>query len=148
MISKYLKNWLFDNQPIYEINLGDNKSDALAKIKDATLFGDDENGYYYDKYGYRFGFNSNKVDEIGIDFNHLEQDIHIENVGSINFKKAKIHEVLNFLNDNLIRWKAQEVNDTNYLYIELLKVRIILIFDIYEGRLTNITRSDLEFASR
>jgi hypothetical protein len=78
-----LYNWIFKDVLIYDVNIGDDKKNALEKINspDIKLVGQKDSGYYYLTNGYRFGFSDNLVDEIGIDFSCLDKDIELENNG-------------------------------------------------------------------
>jgi len=114
---------------------------------DFKLVGTVNNGYYYLSNGFRFGFSENIVDEIGIDFNHSDSEVTFSMGNKFNnfeFNSKKIHEVLDFLNDFQIKWKAIESLDNNYLMIRLLNKNIVFIFDIYEGEVSKIVKSNLK----
>ena len=52
--------------------------------------------------------------------------------------------ILDFFNDLLIEWRAIESMDTQCLMIRLVKSDIVFIFDIYEGTLSKIVKSDVK----
>lgn len=140
-----ISNWIFNNQSLYDINLNDDFTSTLSKVENAILVGNENYGYYYLPNGFRFGFSDNKIDEIGIDFSQSKSTIFLSDEGN-NFKltNAKIHEVLNFLNDKLVKWEPVITNDSNYLTIKLQKTEIHLIFDIYSGTIDKIGKTNLK----
>lgn len=142
----YINDLILHNKKLYGINIGDSVDEVFKnKSLDFTLHGDSRYGYYYLSNGYRFGFAENIVDEIGIDFNHTDSIISIKSVNERDFdlNKKKIHEVLNALNDLQVRWQATPDCDINYLTIQLVDADVLFIFDIYEGTLSKITKSNL-----
>ncbi|MFN3640419.1 MAG: hypothetical protein ACK4UK_05825 [Flavobacterium sp.] len=141
-----ISNWFIKDEFLFELKIGDNLEKALPKIQinDFTFIGTPESGYFQNKMGIRIGFSNQKVDEIGVLFDNDQSIILFKNqYVSFNFRNKKIHEVLNFLNDTLILWSPIESSDTNYLMIKLKQTSIVLIFDIFEGVLTKIVKSDL-----
>ena len=140
-----INNWVFENQSLYNINIEDDLISSLKKVENAKLFGEETNGYYYLKNGFRFGFSENKIDEIGIDFSQTKSSILlVDQKDSLNLSTSKIHEVLNYLNDKFIIWKPIENNDSNYLVIKLEKTGIHFIFDIYTGNLDKIGKTNID----
>lgn len=142
----YINDLILHDKKLYDINIGDSVDEVFKnKNLDFTLHGDSKYGYYYLKNGYRFGFADNTVDEIGIDFNHTDSIISIkfDKKRDFDLNRKKIHEVLKALNDLQAKWQAIPDRDTNYLMIKLVDTDTILYFDIYEGRLDLITKSNL-----
>jgi hypothetical protein len=146
---KFYINEFIEKGSIYGITIGDLVSDILNSENnlDFELVGSVNNGYYYLSNGFRFGFSENIVDEIGIDVNHFDSEVTFSMGNKFNnfeFNSKKIHEVLDFLNDFQIKWKAIESLDNNYLMIKLLNKNIVFIFDIYEGEVSKIVKSNLK----
>lgn len=142
-----INNWIFDNKSLYNINVGDKILDSLEKLKSekAILMGENSNGYYYLSNGFRFGFSSDIVDEIGIDFSQSKAKIFLNNNDDIiNLSESKIHEVLNYLNDHFVKWTPIENKDPHIFIIKLLEKDLFFIFDIYEGTLDKIAKSNPE----
>ncbi len=139
-----VSNWILDRNPFYDINIGDSLDKSLNKLGEAncSLVGEKDYGYYYLENGYRFGFSDSKVDEIGIDFLQAKDNIYMTtNELEINLSLAKIHEVLDFLNDLFIEWTPIKPITPSYLIFKLEDSEIFLIFDIYEGTLEKISKS-------
>ena len=140
-----INQWIFDNQPLYKVNIGDDLNLSLTKIENPILFGEENYGYYYLSNGFRFGFSENKIDEIGIDFSQSKSKILLlEEGNSFNLTESKIHEVLNHLNEKLISWESVVTKDVNYLVIKLLKTKIHFIFDVYTGKLDRIGKTNVQ----
>lgn len=142
-----IDKWLFENESPYGIRLGDSVLDFLERLNSEkiTLMGEKTNGYYYLTNGFRFGFSGDIIDEIGIDFSQSKTEILLNhNDNEINLSQSKIHEVLNFLNDSFIKWIPVENRDLQILIIKILEKEIFLIFDIYEGTLDKISKSNLQ----
>jgi len=139
-----INEWIFNNQPLYEINIGDDLELSLTKIGNPILLGDGNCGYYYLSNGFRFGFSENKIDEIGIDFSQSKSSILMfDGDDNLNLTESKIHEVLNYLNEKLISWEPVVTKDTNYLVIKLLKTEIHFIFDVYTGKIDKIGKTNI-----
>ena len=142
----YINDFILHDKKLYDISIRDSVNDIFEnKNLDFTLHGDSRYGYYYLPNGYRFGFADNIVDEIGIDFNHTNCIISLKLVNERDFdlNKKKIHQVLTALNYLQAKWQAIPNRDTNYLTIQLVDANVLLIFDIYEGTLSKITKSNL-----
>jgi hypothetical protein len=142
----YIEKWFLEGASPYNINLGDDVSQVLQHsfLKTMVLSGTEDYGIYYAENGYRIGFSDNCVDEIGIDFTKSKCKVIFEtSQGTFNLKSKKIHEVLNFLNDALLSWKSVESLDNNYLMVRLNKTGIMIIFDVYDGKISLIVKSNL-----
>ncbi|WP_346883974.1 hypothetical protein [uncultured Algibacter sp.] len=139
-------SWLLEGKVLYNINLGDSLQDSLIKIEkeEYNLVGEDNYGYYYLDNGYRFGFSNGIIDEIGIDFLQSRQKTWFigKDGFKVNLDKGKIHKVLDFLNSLFVKWKPIESTDSRALIYKLDEFDIFLIFDIYEGTLEKITKSN------
>jgi hypothetical protein len=147
MENSIIDNWFFENEPPYGISIGDSVLDFQERINSEkiTLMGETSNGYYYLTNGFRFGFSGNIIDEIGIDFSQSKTEILLHhNDNEINLSQSKIHEVLNFLNDCFIKWIPVENRDLQILIIKILEKEIFLLFDIYEGTLDKISKSNIQ----
>ena len=145
-----ISNWILKNQPLYDINIGDDLKNTLKKInsKNFYLVGENDYGYYYNKNGYRFGFSDDIIDEIGIDLLQTKGEVIIKKGKyKIDLKTAKIHKVLSFLNDISIKWTPLATCDRETLTIILDDSKIFFFFDIYEGVLDKISKSNI-FSSR
>ena len=142
---KNIYHWLANNKTLYDIHLGDDLQSALKKIKNKKykLVGEKDFGYYYLNNGYRFGFSDGMVDEIGIDFwqSHKYKWFLKKDDLILNLNNAKIHKVLNFLNEVSIKWIPIKSPDRNALIFKIDKYPIFLIFDVYEGTLDKIASS-------
>lgn len=141
-----VEKWFLEGIPPYDISLGADISQVLQHpfLKKMVLSGTKDYGIYYAENGYRVGFSDNCVDEIGIDFTKSKCKVIFEtSQGTINLKNKKIHEVLNFLNDALLSWKCVESLDNNYLMVRLHKTGIMIIFDVYDGKISLIVKSNL-----
>jgi len=144
---KNIYHWLSENKVLYDINLNDDLQYVLKKTKKKKLkqAGEKNYGYYYFKNGYRFGYSDGVIDEIGIDFWQSKKfnwyikkdDIKLE------LKNAKIHKVLNVLNELFIKWVPIKSHDRLALIIKIDKFPIYLIFDVYEGTLEKIASSNI-----
>jgi|688.fasta_scaffold75502_5 hypothetical protein len=142
----YIEKWFLEDTPLYNIKTGDEVSVLKQNdiFKKMILSGDKDYGFYYAKNGFRVGFSDNYIDEIGIDFTKSKCKVIFKtNESLFNFREKKIHKVLDFLNDNLLSWKAVESLDNNHLMIKLNKNGIMIIFDVYKGTITNIVKSNL-----
>lgn len=142
-----ITDWFLNDYPLYGINIGDNIAELKNKLNfdDLTLNGHEHYGYYYMPNGYRFGFCNKIIDEIGIDFDKLLVKVVFRREGGYYVLGGKkIHEILDFLNDNFIGWTAIKSLDTQYLMVKIVSNKIVLIFDVYEGTLSKITKSNME----
>ena len=142
-----IDKWIMDNEPLFNINLGDEESDSLEKVKlENPIFkGQNNNGYYYLSNGYRIGISDSLVDEIGIDFLQSDSNIMLnDNYGMINLTNSKIHEVLNYFNDRFISWEPISTKDNSALVIKIICKNIYFIFDIYKGTLEKISKSNID----
>lgn len=138
--------WLLNGDSLYNINIGDSLLWAIDTlgIENISLVGDEEDGYYYMANGFRFGFSNNIIDEIGIDLDCSKSKVIFKEEGiKFNFRNKKIHKILGFLNENFLEWKAIESLDNQYLMIRLVRNDIVFIFEVHEGVLTKIVKSNI-----
>ncbi len=142
----YINNWILEDVPLYNINIGYKLSELAdnPEFKKMKLAGEPDYGFFYMKNGFRIGFSGDVIDEIGIDFTKSKCKIIFKtNNGLFNLKGKKIHKILDFFNDNLLSWRCVESLDNNNLMIRLNKNNIMIIFDIYEGTISSIVKSNL-----
>jgi len=143
----YIEKWILEGVPLNGIDIGENLFSTLDKLKDnhLVLVGTIDSGYYYLPNGFRIGFSNGIIDEVGVDLDYSHSNIIFKDFScDFDFRDKKIHVVLNFLNDHLIKWKAIESLDLNHLMIIIIEKNIVFIFEIYEGTLSKITKSNLQ----
>ena len=136
---------IFENKPLYDINIGDDVLVSLNKlnIKREELVGENNFGYYYLSNGFRIGVSEKVIDEIGIDFlqSNVRKILLKDIEGEINLKNAKIHKVLNYFNDRFISWEPIKNIDKSALVIRINEKDLYFIFDIYKGTLDKIIKT-------
>jgi len=134
-----ISDWILNNNFPHKIKLGDVVNEILLNIPDAYLVGEPYYGFYYFGNGYRFGFSENTIEEIGLEIDHSDTDVLIsDQQQTLNLKTLKIHEVLDFFNNNFISWDPITEKDKSVLLIKLSINSIYIVFDIYKGTVLSI----------